>query len=76
MKCSFKKKLVSVVMTAYNTEKYIADAIQSILAQTYQNFEFIIVDDGSTDRTLDIILEYAKTDPRIIVITHKNIRLS
>ena len=76
MKCSFKNKLVSVVMTAYNTEKYIADAIDSILKQTYQNFEFIIVNDGSTDRTLDIIMEYAKFDPRIIVISRKNIGLS
>jgi glycosyltransferase involved in cell wall biosynthesis len=76
MKCGFKDKLVSVVMTAYNTEKYIGEAINCILKQSYKNFEFIIIDDGSTDHTLDIIMEYAKTDKRIIVITRKNIGLS
>ncbi len=76
MKCEFKEKLVSVVMTAYNTEDYIGEAIESILNQTYRNFEFIIVDDGSTDRTLEIIMDYANKDERIIVIKHKNIGLS
>ncbi len=76
MRCGFKDKLVSVVMTAYNTEKYIEEAIDSILNQSYKNFEFIIVDDGSTDHTLDIIMQYATLDKRIIVITRKNIGLS
>ncbi|WMI69849.1 glycosyltransferase [Mangrovimonas sp. YM274] len=47
--------LISVVMATYNGEKFIAEAIQSILDQTYKNFEFLIVDDGSTDRTQEII---------------------
>lgn len=76
MECNFREKLVSVVMTAYNTEEYIDEAIQSILNQTYTNYEFIIIDDGSTDHTLDIIMKYAKKDDRIIVITRKNIGLA
>lgn len=76
MECKFREKLVSVVMTAYNTEQYIEEAILSILNQTYNNFELIIIDDGSTDGTLDIIMKYAKIDNRIIVITRKNIGLA
>lgn len=72
MECKFKEKLVSVIMTAYNTEQYIEEAILSILNQTYSNFEFIIIDDGSTDKTLDIIMKYAKEDERIVVVTRKN----
>ena len=45
--------LVSVLMTAYNREKYIAEAIESVLASTYQNFELIIVDDCSKDKTVE-----------------------
>lgn len=66
--------LVSVVMAAYNEEKYIHEAIESILHQTYTNFEFIIINDGSTDRTEEIILSY--TDPRIrYVRNEENLRL-
>lgn len=52
------KNLVSIIMTAFNEEKYISQAIDSILAQTYKEFEFIIVDDGSSDSTPDIIKNY------------------
>ena len=52
--------MVSVLMTAYNREKFIAESIESVLAQTYTDFELIIVDDNSTDRTREIILSYAK----------------
>lgn len=57
--------LVSIVMVNYNKEKYIEDAIKSVLAQTYVNWELIIVDDGSTDRSIDIIKKYEAEDARI-----------
>ena len=52
--------LVSVLMTAYNRELYIAEAIESVLAQDYQNYELIIVDDCSTDHTVEIANSYQK----------------
>ena len=58
--------LVSVLMPAYNSELYIAEAIQSILNQTYQNFELIIFDDGSSDKTRQVIEGF--TDPRIVTV--------
>lgn len=60
-------------MTAFNAENFIAQAIESVLKQTYSNFEFIIVNDGSTDSTLKIIKEYALIDTRIELIDHPNI---
>jgi len=63
---------ISVVMPAYNSARYIAEAIQSVQAQTLGDFEFIIVDDGSTDDTLAIIQKFAADDRRIRVITHPN----
>ncbi|SOB91159.1 glycosyl transferase family 2 [Ureibacillus xyleni] len=60
---------ISVVMPAYNRAKYIEAAIDSVLMQTYKDFELIIVDDGSTDQTVDIIQNYS--DPRIRLIKHE-----
>lgn len=60
---------VSVVMPAYNAEKYIGEAIDSILNQTYKDFELIIINDGSTDDTREIILKYE--DPRIIFLENE-----
>ena len=62
--------LVSVMMPAYNAEQYISQAIQSVLDQTYLNWELIIVNDGSTDSTADIVIRY--TNPRIKVIHQAN----
>ena len=64
--------LVSVLTTAYNREKYIAEAIESVLASTYRNFELIIVDDCSKDKTVEIAIEYEKRDSRVKV--YKNER--
>lgn len=62
---------VSVLLTAYNREKYIADSIESVLAQRFENLELIVVDDGSTDRTLEIVREYAVRDKRIRVFSNE-----
>ena len=64
--------LVSVVIPAYNTDRYLAETLDSVLAQTYSHFEVVIVDDGSTDRTLEIAQEYAAKDDRIRVISQPN----
>ena len=66
-------KKVSVVVTCYNHEKYIADCIESVLNQTYSNWEMIIIDDGSTDATFTIAEKYAGKDNRIQAYTQKNI---
>lgn len=55
---------VSVILPAFNCEKYIGKAIQSLLSQSFQDFELIVINDGSTDNTESVILEF--TDPRII----------
>ena len=62
------KKLVSVIIPAYNIEKYIGRCLDSILSQTYENLEIIIVDDGSSDGTGKILEDYEKRDSRIKVI--------
>jgi glycosyltransferase involved in cell wall biosynthesis len=66
------KPLVSVEMAAYNAERFIGRAIDSVLAQTYRNFELVIVDDGSTDRTADIIASYSDARISYIRAPHKN----
>lgn len=68
------KPLVSVLMTAYNREKYIAEAIESVLASTYENFELIIVDDCSVDNTVAIAREFELKDKRIkLFVNEKNL---
>lgn len=66
-----RQPFVSVVMPLFNAEKYVSDAINSILAQNYQNLEFIIVDDRSTDGSYKIALDYAKCDKRIRLFRNK-----
>ena len=56
---------ISVLMPSYNVEAYISEAIESVLRQTFADFEFVIMDDGSEDETPKIIQAYAKQDPRI-----------
>ena len=63
---------VSVVIPTYNHEKYVAEAIQSVLDQTYQDFEIVITNDGSTDRTVEVISKF--TDPRIKLLSFEKNR--
>jgi len=72
-----KDPLVSVIMPAYNAEKFIGEAIESILNQTFKDFEFIILDDCSKDKTWEIIKDYAKKDERIVAVKNeKNLKIS
>ena len=64
--------LVSVVVPAYNAQHTLARTIRSVLAQSYTNLEVIVVDDGSTDATREIAEEFARTDPRLHVLTKPN----
>ncbi|AOC95311.1 glycosyltransferase family 2 protein [Flavobacterium sp. SH_e] len=66
------KALISVIMPAYNAESYIADAINSVIHQTYNNWELIIINDGSNDKTEEIVKEASLKDKRIIYIYQKN----
>ena len=63
--------LVSIITPCFNAEKYIRQTIESVLNQTYKNFEMIIVDDISTDKSVEIIREYSKKDDRIKLIVAK-----
>lgn len=71
------KPIVSIIMGAYNEEKTICRCIDSILNQTYTNWEFIICNDCSKDKTLDLLMKYAGIDHRIKVLNNKkNLRLA
>src|SRR5262245_29002790 len=67
MPVSESPPLVSVVTPVYNGADFLAECVESVLAQTYTNFEYIIVNNRSTDRTLEIALGYARKDSRIRV---------
>ena len=74
---SKKETLVSIVMPAYNCEKYVVEAINSVLAQTYRKWELLVLDDGSKDNTLHIIEEFSQKDSRIKALPNrKNIGVS
>ena len=63
---------ISVIMPAYNAEKYIAASIESVLNQTFKDFELIILDDASSDKTKEIVLSYAQNDSRIVYVEKQN----
>lgn len=65
------KPTFSISMTLYNNEKYITEAIESVLNQTYKNFELIIVDDRSTDNSWNLVWKYCEKDDRIIIFKNK-----
>lgn len=67
---------ITVLMSCFNSEKFIKKTIVSVLNQSYVNFEFIIVNDGSTDQTFNIIQDFANIDKRIIAINKNNTGLS
>jgi len=68
----YLEPMISVILSVYNTDKYLEEAIESILSQTYKDFEFIIINDGSTDKSLEIIENYAQKDSRIVVVNREN----
>lgn len=68
---------ISIVMAAYNEEHHIARALDSLVAQTFVDWELIVINDGSTDATADIIRRYADNDSRIILVSNEtNLQLS
>ncbi|MDD5327110.1 MAG: glycosyltransferase [Phycisphaerae bacterium] len=67
---------VSVVMSVYNGQKYLRESVDSILNQTCKSFEFIIINDGSKDNSLDILLEYQTKDNRLLIVNQNNIGLT
>jgi glycosyltransferase involved in cell wall biosynthesis len=67
-----KAPLISVCLPVYNTERYVAQAVESILNQTLGDFEFLIIDDGSTDGSLAIVERYSRSDPRIRLTSRTN----
>jgi glycosyltransferase involved in cell wall biosynthesis len=68
--------LVSVVMAVRNGDAYLRESVESILGQTYWNFEFIIIDDGSTDESPCLLADFARGDKRICIVTQENAGLT
>ena len=67
------RPLISVLIPVYNAGKYLAETLASIKNQTYSNLEIICIDDGSTDKSLAILQEFAQKDPRFKIISRANI---
>lgn len=63
---------ISLVMTVYNRQKFVAAAIESVLTQTYKDFELLVWDDGSSDQSLEIVQSYSQTDPRVKVFAGRH----
>ncbi|MCD7872555.1 MAG: glycosyltransferase [Clostridiales bacterium] len=76
VKCTAQNPLVSVVIPVYNVEKYLRECLDSLVFQTLENIEIICVDDGSTDSSFNILLEYAAKDNRFTIIRQNNSRQS
>lgn len=69
-------KKISVIVAVYNTEKYIEKCLRSLLNQTYQNLEIIVVDDGSTDNSKEVLKKYSHNDKIKLIYNKKNSGLS
>ena len=67
-----KKIQISIIIPVYNVEKYLRECLNSILNQTFQDFEIICVDDGSTDKSLEILQEYKKKDDRFVILQQRH----
>ena len=65
------ESLISVIIPVYNTESYVRVCLESLVEQTYTNFEVIMIDDGSTDNSGEICQEYTERDSRFITIGKK-----
>ena len=70
------ESLVSIIVPTFNYDKFIGEALDSVLCQSYQNIECIVIDDGSTDATQKIVIEYQCRDPRIRYIYQDNMGVS
>ena len=73
---NMKLPKISVIMSVYNGEKYLKEAIESILNQTFKDFEFIIINDGSIDGTTEILEKYDRQDARVKIINQENMGLT
>ena len=67
-----KKSLISIIVPVYNVQDYLYRCVDSLLRQTYSNLEIILIDDGSTDRSLDMCKKFAEADARIKIISQPN----
>ena len=63
---------VSIIMPVYNVEKYVSDAIDSVLKQIYNDFELLLINDGSTDNSWELCKEYGKKDDRIVLLENNS----
>lgn len=72
VKIEEQKERISIIMPVYNSEKYVSEAIESVCRQSYPCWELLVIDDGSTDGTSDILDDYKKRDSRIKVFHRKN----
>ena len=73
---TYNNDLVSIIIPAYNSERYIVKCLKSLQAQSYKNIEIIIINDGSTDQTQNIIDDFIKTDRRFLLINQGNTGVS